>query len=243
MIHRRVSAVFLLRDGFSGRALSSGAQVRCTLDGAPARPVWKNGGYLVFTDLSPGKHELAVGQTCYQPDRRVFTVQEDGVWEDTVELKPGDGYPLPAQAAVLELTVTEGRAPSAQPVWLGMSGPVALKLARASGEDAALRLFCRNAALLPVPGYFLIPEQAGGELVHIRAIREETGELDQPLLRGHPRGTELIPMQRYTPDGTGRLRALFPRAGTVWVYCQGAARNLELAPGGQALNWDWKEGI
>lgn len=243
MIHRRVSAVFLLRDGFSGRALSSGAQVRCTLDGIPARPLWKEGGYLVFTDLEPGEHELTVSQPRYQPDRRAFALRQGEVWADTVELKPGEGYPLPRQAAVLELTVTKGWAPFTQPVWLGMSGPVALKLARDSGGDAVLRLFCRNAALLPVPGYFLIPEQAGGELIHIRAIREERGELDQPLLRGHSRGTELIPMQRYTPDGTGRLRALFPRAGTVWLYGQGDVRNLELEPGRQALHWNWKEGI
>lgn len=243
MIRRCVSAVFLLRDGFSGRPLASGAQVRCTLDGVPVRPLWKDGGYLVFTDLPPGEHTLTVQRPFYRLEQRSFPVRPGEMWEDTVHLKPGTGYPFPAESAALELTVTEGRNPSAWPVWLGMSGPAALKLAQDDGEGTAIRLFCRNAALLPVPGYFLIPEKSGGELIHLRSLLGESGELETPLEHRHPRGSELIPMQRYDPDGAGRLSARFPQAGTLWLCCQGAVRSLELVPGLQTWNWNWKERI
>ena len=241
MIRRQVSAVFFLRDGFTGRPLASGAQVRCTLDGAPARPLWKDGGYLVFTDLPTGEHSLTVRQPFYQPEQRVFTLRAGETIEDTMYLKPGAGYPFPADSAALEVAVTEGGRPSARPVWLGMSGPAALKLAQDDGGGTEIRLFCRNAAVLPVPGVFLIPGKTGGELVRLLSLRGERGELEAPLEQKHLRGAELIPVQRYDPDREGILRARFPRTGTVWLYCQGAVRSLEIAPGAQRCNWNWKE--
>ncbi len=241
MIRRRVSAVFLLRDGFSGRPLASGAQVRCTLDGTPVCPVWKEGGYLVFTDLEQGEHVLTIQRPLYQMEKKTFPVQAGEMWEDTADLKPGAGYPFPPQAAGMKLTVTNGGEPSLWPVWLGMAPPAALKLAQDGGEGTAVRLFCRNAALLPVPGCFLIPSKAGSELVHLRTLRGEKGELQSPLESRHPRGAELIPVQRYVPDKAGMVSVWFPRAGKVWLYCQGAVCSLELKAGIQALTWNWKE--
>ena len=241
MIRRWVSAALLVRDGFSGGVFTSGAPFACALDGLPVRPVWKAGGYLVLTELAPGEHTLTIRRPGYQPETCVFRAEEGVVHEDTVFLKPGPGYPFPAEAAALELTLLEGARAFSGPVWLGMSGPVQLKLAQDDGAGPELRLFCRNPGALPVPGTFLLPGRQGGELARLRALEGETGRLDQPLAHRHARGTELIPVQRYRADEDGTLRAIFPRAGTVWLYCQGAVRSQELVPGTQRLAWTWKE--
>ena len=99
MIRRRVSAALLLRDGFSGGTFASGAQVTCTLDGGPIRPLWKEGSYLVLTDLESGEHTLTIRRPGYQPETCVFRAEEDRVHEDAVFLKPGPGYRFPAGTA------------------------------------------------------------------------------------------------------------------------------------------------
>ena len=241
MIRRRLSAVFLVRDGFTGRSLQSGAELRCRLDGAPCAPLWKAGGYLVLCDLPEGEHTLAIERRLFLPESRTFSVGKDGPWEDAISPRAGAGYPFPPESAVLELTLVRGKAPSEEPVWMGMSPPSPLKLAQDDGKGSEIRLFCRNPALLPLPGTFLLPQKEGGELVGIKSLEGEVGKLERPLLGKHPRGTELVPMLRYFPNAQGRLRAVFSRAGKVWLYSGEKAKSAELAPGSQTLEWDLKE--
>lgn len=86
MIRRRLSAVFLVRDGFTGRALQSGAEVRCRLDGAPCAPLWKAGGYLALCDLPEGEHTLTI-------ERRLFFARKQDLfcWEGRAAGK--DAFP------------------------------------------------------------------------------------------------------------------------------------------------------
>ena len=61
MILRTANAVFLMRDGFTGKTLTDGSAMRCLLDGRPLRrPIWKRDGYLVLTDLAPGAHGIFI---------------------------------------------------------------------------------------------------------------------------------------------------------------------------------------
>ena len=241
MIRRHVSAALLVRDGFTVRALGSGAQVRCLLDGQPCRPVWKEGGYLILTDLPAGEHLLLLERRGYQRERYQFRAEDGVTAEDSLFLKPGPGYPFPPGTAALELTVLEGAAPAAQPVWLGMSGPSPLKLAQDGAAGTRLRLFCGNPGLLPVPGSFLLTGPEGGELVHLRSLQGETGELDAPPAGSYGRGAELVPVQPFQPDAGGRLRAVFPAGGTLWLACAGHTLRLELEAGERTFTWNCKE--
>ena len=239
MIRRQVSAVVLLRDGFTGRVLTGGTV--CRLDGQPLRPLWKPEGYLILENLTPGTHRLELLRGGFCPAELTLEIREGTLREETVDLQPGPGYPFPPESAVLELTLVRGKAPSEEPVWMGMSPPSPLKLAQDDGKGSEIRLFCRNPALLPLPGTFLLPQKEGGELVGIKSLEGEVGKLERPLLGKHPRGTELVPMLRYFPNAQGRLRAVFSRAGKVWLYSGEKAKSAELAPGSQTLEWDLKE--
>ena len=104
MIHVRVSAVCRLRDGFTGRPIPLGA-ASCSLDGRRLRPVEKPGGYLILTDLPPGRHLLVLRAAGYQEERTELETGER-ILETDVTLKPGAGYPLPPGAARLELPRT-----------------------------------------------------------------------------------------------------------------------------------------
>lgn len=233
MIHVRVSAVCRLRDGFTGRPIPLGAS-SCSLDGRRLRPVEKPGGYLILTDLPPGRHLLVLRAAGYQEERAELETG-GAILETDVTLKPGAGYPLPPGSARLELRVTQKKSPAADRlVWLASSGGAELKLAQtwaAAGEDS-FRLFRRGAAV-PVQGDHLLCDGKNSEIVTLRELIGETASLAAPLARDHGRGCVLLPAQRYRTDGAGALRAAFRAPCTAEVYApeRGLLASLALAAG------------
>ena len=218
MIRRTASAVFLMRDGFTGATLTNGSATRCFLDGEPLRrPVWKREGYLVLTDLTPGEHVLLISRSGYQDERVPITVGDGRPMEDTIALKPGAGYRFPQETVRVELTLRRGGAPAAgERVWLGVPPRTRLKLAQEKNEpgDAEAHLFCDgNPGLLPIPGHFLMTDRKAPELAYLRSLCDETGEFAPPLTLSHGRGTEMIPMQSYCADESGVVRVLLTRLG------------------------------
>ncbi len=242
MIRRTASAVFLMRDGFTGATLTNGAATRCFLDGEPLRrPVWKREGYLVLTDLTPGEHVLLISRSGYQDERVPITVGDGRPMEDTIALKPGAGYRFPQETVRVELTLRRGGAPAAgERVWLGVPPRTRLKLAQEKNEpgDAEAHLFCDgNPGLLPIPGHFLMTDRKAPELAYLRSLCDETGEFAPPLTLSHGRGTEMIPMQSYCADESGVVRVLLREPGTLMGFCSGAVYESPLQPGGQTIEW------
>ena len=238
MIRRRASAVLRLRDGLSGRILPGGAY--CQLDGQPLRrPLWKEGGYLVLQDLAPGPHELLLRQPGFEPLRLTVTAGRD-LWEQTLDLCPAAGYPLPPDA--VQLTLRVAGAPDGETVWLGMSGDVPLKLAqdRPGPEERCVRLFCQGPeSRLPAPAHYLLADAKGPEVAFLHSLRDGVGELERPLALPHRRGVEWVWAQPRTLAG-GAARMLFARPGVVWLYCRGALARAETAAG--SYLWEVEEG-
>ena len=237
MIRRTVSAALLLRDSFTGRPVSPAAGILCALDGRPIRPIRKTDGYLVLVDLEPGDHTLTLRVRPYQETAIPLTVPARGAAEAEVDLMPGAGYPFPKETAVLRVTVPDG---AGEMLWAAQAGRDLVKLGPSRKEDAptALRLFCSgNPARLPVPGPFLALDEKGPEVVRLTALRDEMGELAEPFLNKHPRGTELRPARAFRLDGTGSAALLFPRGGEVFLFCRDRLLRTELKPGDEDLQW------
>ena len=243
MINRRVSAAFLLRDGFTGRPLAEPSATRCLLDGRPLkRPVWKRYGYLVLTDLEPGEHELLISRYGYRDELVKMNISDDSVLEDSVSLKPGTGYRFPPETVRVALSLrSSGSASSGVQLWLGVKPRTRLVIAQESAEagEEHARLFCEgSAALLPIPGHFLIADRTAPELVYLRSLRDEECAFSAPLANKHERGTELIPVQSYTADSEGAVQVLLPEPGTLVGFFGGRLFCEVLDSGAQALNWD-----
>lgn len=238
MIRRHVSAVVRLRDGFTGRMLAGGGL--CLLDGHPLRhPIWKEDGYLVLQDLAPGPHELTVLRPGFCPGRAGLQAG-DGLWEETIDLAPGEGYRFPPGTA--ELTVRFGgrKAPAdGETVWLGLEGRVILKLAqsKAGTPPTRVRLFVQGPeTALPVPGRYLIADPKAPELVTLRSLREGLGVLDQPMASLHPRGAAWVCVHPFRVSGQA-VTVRLCRAGTVWLFCQGSLAQTRVQSGPQEFVW------
>lgn len=239
MIRRSVSAVCLLRDGFTGRSLSP-SSLRCELDGRPCVPLGKPGGYLVLTDLEPGEHRLLIHSRGYQDETVIFSTAPGKAVEEVLALKPGPDYFFPAGVTRLALTLSAGGRPlAASEVWLAAPSRAELKLSqeRAEAGTREIRLFCRgSAASLPIPGPFLLSDGGNSEVVRLHTLTGETGVLAAPLRLSHTRGRTFLPAQRFRTDSGGCLSGVFPSSGEFALLAEGRYGGLELKEGENALS-------
>ena len=218
MISVHASAVCRVRDGYTGRELPA-SSLLCTLDGFPCRPVGKPGGYLVFTDLPHGPHQLSLQCRGYQEEWVEFQAS-GGTLELDVSMKPGEGYPFRQAVTRLTLTVLGKKGPAAgQTVWLASPDPE-MKIAQNKVEagEQALRVYCKGP---PFFGTCLIEDGRNSEIVTLNALEGELGRLALPLNSGHSRGRPLLPAQRYRAGEDGMLTAVFRAPCPVQVYIEG----------------------
>ena len=229
MIRHTVSAVVRLRDSFRGIP-ADGAGALCRLDGMPSRPQAKAGGYLVWTDLTPGPHVLTITLPGFQPEQVEAELRQGAIWEGCADLKPGPAYPFGRDATGVTLALTQGGAPLADAaVWLAAAAEAPLKLAqdRAAKGAVRLRLFCKGpASALPLPGYFLVEDKTP-ELIVLSAFDGEEGSLGEPLAHAHARGKGLLPAQRYRTDSRGEIRVLLREAVRLAVLCGGSVQYVQ----------------
>ncbi len=242
MIRRKVDAAFLLRDGFSGRTITGGAETRCLLDGLPLRhPIWKKDGYLVLTDLAPGEHVLQISRKGFRDETVRIVATEEAGQEDVIALKPGEGYRFPKETVRVVLTLRQGKAAaSGGRIWMGVQPRTRLKLAQEKSEagNGEMRLFCEGSpSLLPIPGHFLFLDKKTPELAYLRALHGETGEFAPAPELVHARGAELVPMQPYDADEEGVVRLLIKEPGKLIGFCGGQVYEAELGAGEQSLEW------
>lgn len=217
MIRVQVSAVFQVRDGFTGKIVE-GTRLFCRLDGAPVRLLSKPGGYLVATDLSAGVHSLLIRCAGFQDELLEFTV-ESGVREYFVALKPGKQYLFRDNVTRLRLRLPE--LSQGSPVWIAAPGYPECKLAQTKAEAGCVRfrIYCKgSAAQLPVPGAFLLEDGESSEVLVINSLSDEEALLGQPLRFDHGRSKRLLPVQVYRCDPEGEIYATFSRSGQAVVY-------------------------
>lgn len=240
MIRRHVSAALLVRDGFTGRVFPTGSGTLCTVDGQRYTPVWKDGGYLVLTDLPAGEHTVKLRRHGYLEETLTVPAADGRAWEGWAALRPGPGYAFPAGTAWVTLRLLEKKKPLAgAEVWLAPDGGGRLKLAqdRAKAGDRELRLFCSGPeSLLPVPGDFLIADQKNPETAALEYMQGGRAELARPLAYGHGRGKELMFAQRYRTGADGQLSCVLRQSGKLWVLWAGRLSELDIQPGENRLD-------
>ena len=242
MIQRMVSAALLLRDGFTLNILPDTSGTSCTLDGMRYRPVMKSDGYMVLTDLSPGRHTLSIRRKGYQEERIVLNTILGYTIEELVDLKPGAAYPFPGETARVTMNLTSGKTVQNNArIFMGMPLRTKLKLAQAKNakKTDTIRVFCQGARQwLPVPGYYLTADEDGGEILFVRNLEDETAFLEKAISLSHGRGTELVPVQPYLTNEDGCVHAIFRNAGDLYTFCDGKWKKHPLKSGEQSLTWN-----
>lgn len=215
------SAVFHVRDGYTGMALKPGG-LRYLLDGQVCTPVTKNEGYLVLLNLSEGTHTLTIRGRGYREEQVEFTAG-GGTQEMDITMKPGPGYPFRQTATRLTVTLTKkGAAVPNHRLWLAYAAGPEIKLAQPKTEagDDAVRLFTKYPDAVAAPAAYLVEDGADSEIALLRALEGETGSFAAPLKKAHTRGKRLLPAQSYHTGEDGGFSAVFRAPCEVVIFDQ-----------------------
>jgi hypothetical protein len=221
MIRFRVDAVFAVYDGFTGRAITP-STVRVLLDGQHYKPEYREGGYLVFINLSHGEHEMILSSAYFSDETVRFTTGAGGLIEQVVSLKPARNYPFGGETTRLNIIVTLKGLPSrGTNVSLASVSGVEIKIAQDSAAvgDRELRLYFRGGQnRLKLPGEYLIIDGKKSETISLSAVDEGIGRLSAPLINEHARGKLLCPCQSFTTGENGDFTAYFIQPAPIHAF-------------------------
>ena len=221
MIRLKASAVLAVRDGFSQKAISA-SSVQCFVDGQRFHPQFRQGGYLVFINLSEGEHEILLRGAYYQEERITIVTGRKGWVERGVTLKPSADYPF--RQRVTRLIVSQAGISSAAGglLWVAAGNRLTeLRLAQdevKKGEQS-LRLYFYGSPEGRFPGNYLLLDGKKSEVVSLADLDgAQTGRLESPLLYPHKRGVLFLPAQPYPADREGKVRVYFREPGEVHLF-------------------------
>ncbi len=237
------SAVFHVRDGYTGTAMKPGG-FRYLLDGRPFVPVTKYEGYVVLLNLSPGPHSLTVICRGYL-DEQVDFVANEGTLELEVTMKPGRGYRFLQTVTRLTVVLTEKGAPAPNHrLWMAYAAGPEIKLAQPKTEvgDTSARLFTKYPDIVSVPAAYLVEDGKVSEITLLRALEGETGTFAAPLERVHARGKRLLPAQSYHTGDDGCFSAVFRASCQVILFdaARGILAEAELKDGENRMEAELK---
>ena len=232
----RIHANLILRvpDGFTGRPLAPSA-MQWTLDGRSCRPIAKENGYYVFTDLSPGDHELVLRGGSYLDER--LSVSCRGEYQELlVTMKPGNRYPFGRAVTWLTLQVRQKKQIlPGQRVWIAVRSPlVELRIAQdaiKAGETEGKLFFPESVRAMALPRDMLLLDGAKSEICRLEEL--EDVHFAAPIRFDHKRSCCLYPAQCHTADEAGIIRAVFREPMPIELLPEGREKpvSLELSAG------------
>lgn len=229
MIRMRANLVVRVLDGFTGRPLAPSA-ICWTMDGQSYRPIAKENGYYVLLNLSPGEHTLILQAGYYLEEK--LTVQGGGEYRELlVMLKPGIRYPFGRAVTWLTLHVQQEKQPiPGKRVWVAARNPlVELRIAQESipaGETTGRLFFPESARTLALPREFLLIDGENTEICCLEELEEP--RFAMPLQAEHKRSCRLYPVQCYTSDAAGIIRAVFREPMPLEILIEGKKETIPL---------------
>ncbi|MDQ7096744.1 hypothetical protein REC12_24430 [Desulfosporosinus sp. PR] len=201
-MHTYISVIFRLTDRFRKRALLA-PEVSFLLNKQRRRPLYKAGGYFIFTDLDPGEADFELGSPFFRTERLVADIPEanKGYLMIHLMLNPTRKYPFGGPVTTVFGRITRGGEAWAEQHFylLPEDGGEVLKIAEDSAQagNSCLKLFATvSGRQLSIPGNYLIKakEEEKREFCFITEYAGQDGMY--PLARGitfsHARGTPLV---------------------------------------------------
>ncbi len=239
MIQFTLSAVFAVRDGYTGKPITQ-SSVQCVLDGMPVKPQYRNGGYLVFVNLEEGSHTLILKGAYFCDEKIAFDVKKGDYDIASITLKPQKNYPFARAIVTLEGTVEKNKKPVQDtPVWVAeVEKGIEMKVAQDGVVEGntSMKLFCRgDTQMLFFPCNYMIIDGNKSEAVTLTSIEEEVAYLSAPLEFAHKRGVLIIRAQIYRTDDAGKFEAYFREATEAYILHGKSVKQISLNKGENTL--------
>lgn len=217
-----------VRCSATGKSLCDAA-LNVLVDGEHKRYLRRNDGFLIFMDLSKGKHCLTLSHPYYRDAKCSFMINESETTIEVVTMRPlyvsGEN--------LCRLTVT-GMKPETTAYISGQTYPLQLQQEKCPAGAQDLHLFKRGAFQLIPPLRMLCADKSKPETcILMDKLNEETWRLAAPLQSEHKRGTKFYPTQPYEAQSDGTTQAVFFAAGPISVLYDNKLYELTVNEGEQ----------
>jgi len=216
----RLSTVLQLFDGYRRRPIRVN-EASFLVNQSPVQPVYKQNGYFVFTNLSPGPTRIDVLSSMFLPETLEFEVSgEPGVYPVFYRvLNPGRAYPFGAAPTAICGRFKKDGGPAAHERVL-FYVPESQELLKVAQDDLGegsnrIKLFSsRQTWRLQLPGKFLVADkdEKKRETCFITGMHdgENFYPLDKALKFSHPRATPLVELMEFHTAADGSFFMAVP---------------------------------
>lgn len=215
-----ISMIFKIMDRFRKRPLLA-AEAGIYINGHRQRPLYKAGGYFIFTDLAPGETSFQIIAPAFQQEALVALIPAPGkgYLHSHLLLNPAPAYPFGREVTTVRGRLWQDQRPYAHEHFYlipGEGGEV-MKVAEDKGEagNTRLRLFAAvPERQLSFPGKYLIKDKDKGKGEVCLIIRKDSREgiflLEKELQFSHVRGTPLVEVIECRTEEDGSFFAALP---------------------------------
>ena len=217
-----------VRCSATGNSLCDAA-LNVLVDGERKRYLRRNDGFLLFMDLSNGKHCLTLRHPYYRDAQCSFMIEEGETTIEVVTMRPM----YVAGENLCRLTVT-GMKPGTTAYISGQTYPLQLQQSECPAGTQNLRLFKRGAFKLVPPLRMLCADESAPETCILMDIMsEDNWRLASPLRCEHKRGVKFYPTQPYEAQNDGTTQAVFFAAGPISMLYENKLYELTVKEGEQ----------
>jgi len=197
-----VSIVFKIIDRFRKRVLLA-PEVRIFLNKQRIQPLYKVGGYFVFTDLPAGPTCFEITSPIFRTEKVIADIPEagSGYIMNHLMMNPSRNYPFGGPVTTVSGRITMGGVPFTEQQFhmIPGDGGEVMKIAedKAEAGNRQLKLFAAvSERQLSIPGKYMIKDKEEGRrefcLITQNADKDGFYPLEKEMAYSHRRATPLV---------------------------------------------------
>jgi len=201
-VNTYISIIFKIMDHFRKRTLLA-PEVSIYLNNQRIKPLYKPGGYFIFTDLPSGRASFEIVSPIFRTKKVVADILEagNGYIMNHLMMSPSRKYPFGGPVTTVSGTITMGGVPFTEQQFhiIPGDGGEVMKIAedKAEAGNNLLKLFVAvPGRQLSIPGKFMIKdkEEAKREFCLITQNADQDGRypLEKGMAYSHLRATPLV---------------------------------------------------
>ncbi len=215
-----ISIILKIMDGFRKRNLLA-PEVSITLNNRRIRPIYKPGGYFIFTDLLPGQACFEIASPVFRPEKVVADIPEAGKGYilNHIMMYPSRKYPFGGPVTTVSGRITKGGEPFAEQQFYMIPGDGGEVMRIAEDEAEAGNCFLKLFAAVPerqlsIPGNYLIKDKEEEKrefcLITQNADKDGRYPLETGMAYSHRRATPLVEVIGCAASSDGSFYTALP---------------------------------
>ena len=234
-----ISIIFKIMDRFRKRILLA-PEVSIFLNDRRIKPLYKPGGYFIFTDLPAERAYFEIASPIFRTEKVVADIPEagSGYILNHLMMNPSREYPFGGPVTTVSGRITTGRVPFTDQQFhmIPGNGGEVMRIAedKAEAGNCHLKLFAVvPGRQLSIPGKYMIKdkEEAKREFCLITQNADKDGiyPLEKGMVYSHLRATPLVEVIECATLSDGSFFTALPdlkeRKAPLDIMVQGAADN------------------